>query len=221
MTRGLVDSLVFHSLVRVDGIILYSSGLPGSVLTTAEKLMRDTNIAMSVNTWSNPREVNSSVIESLVSKDCYYRSKDKYKNYAVINSHQVLVPRTKGTIGESFEELSKTGALKRGPNKLRVKKFCSEYPTEKRAKNLQVPISLLEYTYYSKKMSQVTVSVVSLTSSDGVGDGAVQGVDEILSINEYKDCDDYDIKETDEDAVYESSGLRFFSELVKHYSKYA
>ena len=81
MTRGLVDSLVFHSLVGVDGIILYSSGLPGSVLTTAEKLMRDTNIAMSVNTWSNPREVNSSVIESLVSKDCYYRSKDKYKNY--------------------------------------------------------------------------------------------------------------------------------------------
>ena len=60
MTRGLVDSLVFHSLVGVDGITLYSSGLPGSVVSTAERLMRDTNIEVVANTWSNPVELNNS-----------------------------------------------------------------------------------------------------------------------------------------------------------------
>ena len=44
MTRGLVDSLVFHSLVGVDGITLYSGGLPGSVIRTAEKLMKDISV---------------------------------------------------------------------------------------------------------------------------------------------------------------------------------
>ena len=172
---------------------------------------------MSVSTWSNPLEVNSSVIESLVSTDCYYRSKDKFENFAVINSQQVLMPLTTNTLKEAFKDLSKAGSLKKGPNKLLVKKFCSEYPQEKRAKNLAVPITPLEYTQYNKLLSQETRTIVSLSGDET--EVASQGVGDILGINEYRDCDNFEMKETD--TVYEPSALRFFSELVKHYSKYA
>ena len=217
ISKILVDSLVFHSLVGVDGITLYSSGLPGSVIRTAEKLMKETSVVMSVSTWSNPLEVNSSVIESLVSTDCYYRSKDKFENFAVINSQQVLMPLTTNTLKEAFKDLSKAGSLKKGPNKLLVKKFCSEYPQEKRAKNLAVPITPLEYTQYNKLLSQETRTIVSLSGDET--EVASQGVGDILGINEYRDCDNFEMKETD--TVYEPSALRFFSELVKHYSRYA
>ena len=217
ISKVLLDSLVFHSLVGVDGITLYSSGLPGSVITTAEKLMKDTSVVMSVSTWSNPLEVNSSVIESLVSTDCYYRSKNRFENFAVINSQQVLVPLTTNTLKEAFKDLSKTGSLKKGPNKLLVKRFCSEYPQEKRAKNLEVPITQLEYTQYNKLLSQETRTIVSLAGEES--EAASQAVGDIVSINEYRDCDNEDLKEAD--TVYEPSALRFFSELVKHYSKYA
>ena len=220
ISKVLLDSLVFHSLVGVDGITLYSSGLPGSVIRTAEKLMKETSVVMSVSTWSNPVEVNSSVIESLVSTDCYYRSKDRFENFAVINSQQVLIPLTTNTLKEAFKELSKTGSMKKGPNKLLVKKFCSEYPTEKRAKNLAVPITQLEYTQYNKLLSQETRPLVSLAASEE-SEMTSPAVGDFLGINEYRDCDNFDTKETDADTVYEPSAMRFFSELVKHYSKYA
>ena len=210
VSKILVDSLVYHSLVGVDGVTLYSSGLPGSVVSTAENLMKDTNIAISVKTWSKPREMESSVISSLVSKDCYYAGRDKFQHYVVLNSHQLLVPSTKDTLKETLR------AFKRGPNKTQVKRFCSEYPTEKRAKNLEVPITVLEYTYYSKKYSKETVDIVSLVGGDDGG----EDLENVISVNEYKDCDDYDLKTDDEDAVYDSSGLRYFSSLVKHHSKY-
>ena len=44
-------------------------------------------------------------------------------------------------------------------------------------------------------------------------------VGDIVSVNEYKECDNYNIDEADE--IYDPNALRFFSELVKHYSKYA
>ena len=179
--------------------------------------MKDTSVVMSVSTWSNPLEVNSSVIESLVSTDCYYRSKNRFENFAVINSQQVLVPLTTNTLKEAFKDLSKTGSLKKGPNKLLVKRFCSEYPQEKRAKNLEVPITQLEYTQYNKLLSQETRTIVSLAGEES--EAASQAVGDIVSINEYRDCDNEDLKEAD--TVYEPSALRFFSELVKHYSKYA
>ena len=218
ISKILVDSLVFHSLVGVDGITLYSSGLPGSVIGTAEKLMKDTSVVISVCTWSNPLEVNSSVIESLVSTDCYYRSKDRFENYAVINSQQVLIPINTDTVKEAFKDLTKTGSLKKGPNKLLVKRFCSEYPTEQRAKKLTVPISQLEYTKYNKPLSQDIRTIVSLVGDES-GETGSQDVGDSLGLHEYRDCDNYDLKETD--TVYEPSALRFFSELVKHYSKYA
>ena len=216
ISKILLDSLVFHSLVGVDGITLYSSGLPGSVITTAEKLMKETSVVISVSTWSNPLEVNSSVIESLVSTDCYYRSKDKFDNFAVINSKQVLIPLTTNTLKEAFKDLSKTGSLKKGPNRLTVKRFCSEYPQEKRAKNLAVPITQLEYTQYNKQLSQESRTIVSLAGEES--DVTSQAVGDVLSINEYRDCDNDDME--DKDTVYEPNALRFFSELVKHYSKY-
>jgi len=220
VSKMLVESLVLHSLLQVDTVTFYSSALPASLLSTAEKLMRDTGIVVEANTWSNPLRLNSSVIGNLLSKDCYYRSKDKFNNFVVLNSHQVLLPRTKTTIKETFEELSKAGALKRGPNKLQVNKFCSEYPTEKKAKNIEVPITVLEYTYYNKQLSQDSVTIVSLSSSDSDSDVASKSVPDILSINDYRDCDNYDLKETDENAIYDPNSLRFFSELVKHYIKY-
>merc|ERR1719361_1258012 len=105
--------------------------------------------------------MKSSVISSLISKDCYYQSRENYQHFAVLNSHQVLVARTKATLKETF----RAGAFKRGPNNLRVKRFCSEYPIEKRAKNIRVPITVLEYTYYSEKHSKETVDIVNLVNS--------------------------------------------------------
>ena len=105
-----------------------------------------------------------------------------------------------------------------GDGRVELGVLSSEYPQEQRAKKLTVPITQLEYTQYNKPLSQDSRTIVSLVGDES-GETGSQSVGDSLGLHEYRDCDNYDLKETD--TVYEPSALRFFSELVKHYSKYA
>jgi len=216
-TKSLQENLIFHSFVGVTNIRLYSSALSGSVLRTITSLMRKTNTSIEVVPWNVPVGLNSSVMETVVSQDCYYASQNRFDFYSVLNSHQVLMPLKQNNVQESLKLLN--NSVKRGPNKLLVKMFCSEYPSEKKAKNLSIPISLLESTWYNKDLSK-DGSLNAIGSGEAL-DNATDDVESVLSINEYRACDKYDISETDPSAVYEGNALKFSSKLVTYYRKFS
>jgi len=215
-TKSLQESLIFHSFVGVNHIRLYSSALSGSVLRTLASLMKSTNISIEVVPWNVPISLNSSVTETIVSQDCYYASRNRFDFYAVLNSHQIMMPLKQNNIQESLKLLN--NSVKKGPNKVRVKMFCSEYPSEKKAKNLSIPISMLESTWYNKDLSKDgTINAIGSEATDNTDDN----LETVLSINEYRACDKYDISETDPSAVYEGNALKFSSKLVTYYRKFS
>ena len=125
----------------------------------------------------------------------------------------MLIPSGKSDLKESLRAFHS----QKGPNKIPVKVFCSEYPTEKKAKNVELPLSSLKSTYYNKELSDKAESILMKLSED---DKMMDDTEEELSIHEYRDCEMYDISEKDESAVHDDSALRFSKQLVKYYQQF-
>ena len=135
----------------------------------------------------------------------------------VLNTKQLLMPLKHESLEDSLKQITKSSST--GPQKVPVKIFCSEYPTEKKAKNLSFPVSLLQSTWYNKQMSDEAVGSINKLVKEG-GEAVSDNIGDIVSINEYKACDKYDFSETDKSAVYEGNTLRFQSSLVSFYKKF-
>ena len=191
---------------------VYSAGVPGSVLDIVAKLR--TRVSVDIVPWTAPVVMSQPMMESLVTRDCYHHSQTRFEFYAALSSQQVVIPSVKSDLKESL----KTFRSQKGPNKIRVKVFCSEYPTEKKAKNVELPLASLKSSYYNRELSDKTEASVIKLSDDEESDAAK--IDEELSIHEYRDCEMYDISEKDDSAVLDNSALRFSGELVKYYNQF-
>ena len=219
MTAGdpgssLRESLILHTFLGVTSLRVYSAGVPGSVLDIVAKLRA--RVAVDIVPWTAPVVMSQPMIESLVTRDCYHHSQTRFQFYAALSSQQVVIPSVKSDLKESL----KTFRSQKGPNKIRVKVFCSEYPTEKKAKNVELPLASLKSSYYNKELSDKTeVSIIKLSDDDN-SDIAKIDDNEELSIHEYRDCEMYDISEKDDSAVLDNTALRFSGELVKYYHQF-
>ena len=217
MTAGdpssrLRESLILHSFLGVSSLRVYSASVPGSVLDTIARLRA--RVSVDIIPWTAPVTMSQAAMESVVSKDCYYHSQTRFEFYTILSSQQVVIPSVKSDLKESL----KTFRGQKGPNKIAVKVFCSEYPTEKTAKNVELPLASLKSSFFNRDLSdKAEGSIMKL--SDEVGSGTVM-IDEELSIHEYRDCEMYDISEKDQSAVHEDSALRFSKELVKYYHQF-
>ena len=216
-TRQLRESIIFHSLVEADSLRLYYGGISPSLLETVNKL-KEVEMSISLTPWNVPVYLTARVMTSLITKDCYYQSRDMFQHFAVLSSSQVLMPRNKKSLKESFLLMKQNAALSAGPNKIPVKKFCSEYPSDKKSKNFAVSISILESTLYNKQLSEG--SSISVHALGNVAGEASDKVEEYLGVNEYGDCDRYDFSESDKTAGYQADALRFSKDLLQLFSKY-
>jgi len=193
---SLRENLILHSLLGVSSLRVYSASVSGSVLDTIASL-RARGVSVDLIPWTAPGTMSQAVMESLVSKDCYYHSQTRFEFYMTLRSQQVLIPSGKSDLKESLKSFHS----QKGPNKIPVKVFCSEYPTEKKAKNVELPLSSLKSTYYNKELSEKAEgSMIKLSDDDNTLDDT-----EELSIHEYRDCEMYDISEKDESAVHDDS----------------
>ena len=173
---------------------------------------------ISVAPWNVPVELTGEVMSGLVTKDCYYQSRDSFLQFAVLSSNQVLMPLGKISLKESFLAMKQNTVLSTGPNQIPVKKFCSEYPSDKKSKNFAISISILESTLYNKQLSEgSSISVHYLGNVTGEASGKLE---EFLSVNEYGDCDRYDFSESDKTAGYQADALRFSKDLLNSFNKY-
>ena len=110
-----------------------------------------------------------------------------------------------------------------GPITLSVRRFCSEYPNDKKSSTLQKPLSILQSTYYNSKMSEnVTAELIKRETSRFATNTkhTEANLSNQLHINEYGSCNSYDFNEKDETAVYEDGALRFiesFPSFIKSF----
>merc|ERR1711936_402747 len=76
------------------------------------------------------------------------------------------------TSASSLSEASKQllqGHLAQGPQSLPVRRFCSEYPTEKQASLLNTSIRVFQSTFYNKQLSKETFAELNwLETSSGI-----------------------------------------------------
>jgi len=219
-SQSIRENLIFHSFIGVSNLRVYASSVSKSVINTINKLKGESKTNIEIVPWNPPVILNSTLIQNLLSKECYYLSQNSFNFYSVLNTKQLLMPLKHESLEDSLKQITKSSST--GPQKLPVKIFCSEYPTEKKAKNLSFPVSLLQSTWYNKQMSEEAVGSINKLMkgggevvSDNIGD-----IGDIVSINEYKACDKYDFSETDKSAVYEGNALRFQSSLVSFYKKF-
>jgi len=215
-TSKLRESLIFHRLVEVDGARLYAGGgISTSLVDTVNKMRGEMDI--SVGTWNIPLLIPDTVVDSIISTDCYYQSRAKYQYYTVLSSTQVMMPHTYQTVRKTLASTP----IKQGPRQLQIRKFCSEYPSDKKSKNFPLSISILQSTLYNKQLSKdVTISIYSLggTEDTGVNESSAS-LEQILTVNEYVDCDRYE--DSDKTAGYQADALRFSKDLINLFKKYS
>ena len=96
--------------------------------------------------------------------------------------------------------------LDTGPNPLSVRRFCSEYPNDKKSANLAQPISVLQSTYFNKQLSD---GVQTNIFHSGAGQPLPAFLSGEVFVNEYGPCDKYDFSETDHTAGYDQTALKF------------
>jgi len=210
-TSKLRENLIFHRLMEVDGVRLYSGAISTSLVDTVNKVRGEMDI--SVATWNVPVVISEKIVRSLISTDCYYQSRGRYKHYMVMQSNQVLVPHTKNSVRQALATIQHSAALQ-------VRRFCSEYPSDKKSKNLPLSLSILQSTLYSKQLSQgTTVRLHSLGNNNNTGEASAS-VEQILTTNEYGDCDKDDFTQTDQTAGYQDDALRFSKDLINLYHRY-
>jgi len=210
-TSKLRESLIFHRLMEVDGVRLYTAAISSSLVDTVNKVRGEMDI--SVGTWNMPVVIAEEIVRSLISTDCYYQSRGRYQHYIVMQSNQVLVPHTRHSVRQALATMHHSTALQ-------VRRFCSEYPSDKKSKNLPLSLSILQSTLYSKQLSQATtVRLHSLGNKNNTGE-ASDSLEQILTVNEYGDCDKDDFTQTDQTAGYQDDALRFSKDLINLYHKY-
>merc|ERR1712083_1198928 len=94
-------------------------------------------------------------------------------------------------------------------------------PSDKKSKNFPLSISILQSTLYNKQLSKdVTISIHSLgttTEDTGVEEPSGSSLEQILTVNEYVDCDKYD--DSDKTAGYQADALRFSKDLINLFKK--
>ena len=159
---------------------------------------------------------------SLLEQDCYVQSKLHALNYILLQPNQILMPTQETKIQEALQQTK----LEQGPNQIQVRKFCSEYPNDKKSSHLSKPVALLQSTYYHKTLSEgQTATLVHRSASSKskpTANDKTETKDETeeLFVNEYGSCDRYDFSEKDPSAVYENSALRFVSSLPAFMKNY-
>merc|ERR1712179_237868 len=113
-TSKLRESLIFHRLVEVDGARLYAGGgISNSLVDTVNKMRGEMDI--SVGTWNIPLLIPDTVVDSIISTDCYYQSRAKYQYYTVLSSTQVMMPHTYQTVRKTLASTP----IKQGPGSYR------------------------------------------------------------------------------------------------------
>jgi len=216
-TIKLRESLIFHRLVEADGVRLYSGGISTSLLETVSKMRGEMDV--SVAPWNVPVQLSAEVVADLVTRDCYYQSRGSYQLYTVLSSTQVIMPlQGKRSLRDSLLAMRQGAVLSTGPNTVQVKRFCSEYPSDKKSKNFPISISILESTLYNKQLSEG--ASISLHYLGDVAGEASEKVEEFVSVNEYSDCDRYDFSESDKTAGYQADALRFSKDLINLFIRF-
>jgi len=206
------ESLIFHRMVEVDGARLYSGSIPTSLVDTVNKMRGEMDI--SLGTWNTPVLIPDDIVKNIISIDCYYQSRSVYQYYAVLSSTQVLMPHTHQSVRQALLSTE-------GPRQLQVRKFCSEYPSDKKSKNFPLSISILQSTLYSKQLSEGSSISIHTLGKNTVVEKPSTGLEQILTVNEYDDCDKYDFSESDQTAGYQADALRFSKDLMNFFSKYS
>lgn len=211
----LKENILFHSMLDVTRFVIYTNTLPHSVQNVAVSLEIKSQVQIQTRPWNPAAELGDQVTDSLLQQDCYQQSKLHAHNYILLKYNQIMMP----DVGSNITETLISYPSKQGPNTLTVRRFCSEYPNDRQSSSLEKPVSILQSTYYNRKMSEHLSSqlvkreqVSSTTNVKYTEDTPKQGnLSNKLHINEYGSCDSYDFDEKDETAVYEDGALRFLN----------
>lgn len=161
--------------------------------------------------WNPPGPLSRAQTLRLVTQDCYQHSRYA-DNYILLEDNQILMPR----VGENLTQVILESNLAPGPNSIAVRRFCSEYPNDKKSSTLLRPISILQSTYFNKKLSE---GLEQNLFHSGAGVSTSSLLSSALSVNEYGPCDKYDFNEQDHTAVYDPTALKFMKSITTLFNK--
>jgi len=226
----LKQSLVFHAVMGVSSVTVYSPALPHSVMRTAAKLHKQYNTKIRLVQWSPPPSLSGEEGRGVLNRDCYHTSRPA-SNYILLQDTQVLMPRV-----ELDSALSRA-RIDPGPNKVNLRRFCSEYRNEEvEGKGEGASMPLLLQTYFNKDLSKGLTSTLYHSSSsssaatapdspllqpdhqarDGLAPGwdlepadLQQQASDLLAVNDYAACDRFDFTETDANAQVDRNAAKF------------
>jgi len=211
---GLKESLLLHTFLGVRSIQVYSPSLPPSVVATMASLRPRAKLVAAP--W-HPPPLSPHLISTLAAWHCHQTSRLSHESWLLLSPDQVLLPTSAASLSEASKQLLQ-GHLAQGPQSLPVRRFCSEYPTEKQASLLNTSIRVFQSTFYNKQLSKETFAELNWLESSS-GSPSVK-VEEVLTVNEYGECQRHDFSATDKDAQYEAGAMRFAKEFIKYVNKY-
>lgn len=219
-TASLLQSILFHSLLGVQNLLVYSASVPHSVLGVAQRLQADYKTQIEFRPWNLPsavKGISSTQLEKLIALDCYLHNQYS-ENYILLNQTHLLMLKS----ATNISQVLLTSNLAVGPNPLQVRKFCSEYPDEKSSSIMSRKIGMLQSTYYNRKLSTAAaagVPVELVHTGPSLTQQQTHIKTEIL-VNDYGACDQYDFSEHDKTAIHDKSALKFTDSMLNAYKMY-
>jgi len=220
-TRAARENILFHSFLGVRHFFIYSHGLSASFFDTLDKLVRQFDISVTLVPWNVPFPLLTSSTIDLVQRDCFYQSRNLFQSFLTLSLNQVIVPKNSPNMTAMFKLLKRHRLLTNGLNRLRLKRFCSEYPNDAKAQNLVQSITLLESTTYNKDYSKdKTVDLHHKDENVKNYSVGIPAISEYVSVHEYSACDNYDFSANDQSAAYDPTILRFSDDFQAFFEKF-
>ena len=127
----------------------------------------------------------------------------------------MLLPDRSTNLTHTLSGLS----LAAGPNRLEVRRFCSEYTNDPRSTGLKRPITFLQSTHFNTDLSQGLLVPLYHLGRDQLADPLCRGCRSVR-VHEYGACDRFDISERDATAVHDPDLDMFFNQLPSFIAKY-
>merc|ERR1711936_720333 len=205
---GLKECLLLHTFLGVHSIQVYYPSLPPSVVATMASLGPRAKVVAAP--W-HPPPLSQSLLSTLAAWHCHQTSRQSHQSWILLSPDQVLFPTSSSSFSEASKKLLQ-GHLAQGPHSLSVRRFCSEYPTEKHAPLLNASIRVFQSTFFNKQLSKEAFAEFNWLETSASASN-VKG-ENVMAVNEYGECQRHDFSATDKDAQYEAGAMRFAKEFI-------
>lgn len=184
LTYTKLEHVLLNSFFGLKNFFIYDEFISHKfVKSIGEARRHDEQLAVQVLPFNPPWQLEPNLTLSLISLDCFYRTRKIWDSRVILTSTQVLVPKKGNSLQKALKQSGVMGNLD-----LSLRSFCSELPSDETAASNTYSIIALEQTTFEKSSSKT----LQLQHRLKLSTEAHVISSDVLVVNDYASCGKFD-----------------------------